>query len=325
MLSRTFVMSMSPTPLASIRRQKLSASLQFRSCAPVSFGTVSIPFSSVAASHPHLASLIIRPHNVTALTFSSFHLPFSAWQSQDMAPPSNGGGISIPAHDVTMSNGPNLGGADDQTWTNGGGRSPSRGGGEPPRRSSRSRSPGARGDDRGGRDVGGQNPGNNLHVSGLSHKVDTRDLEAAFTKVGRVKKAQVMYDPHTRESRGFGFVTMESVEEADAAITALNATDLMGKTMTVERARRARARTPTPGRYYGPPKRNESDEKPYDPRPYDSRYSRHDDRRPPRRYEDDHRGMGRDYDRGGYRDYDRGYGRDYDRRGGGGGYDDRRY
>lgn len=81
-----------------------------------------------------------------------------------------------------------------------------------------------------------------------------------------------MYDPHTRESRGFGFVTMESVEEAEAAVTALNATDLMGKTVTVEKvrttvndetqlivsqARRGRARTPTPGRYYGPPKRND--------------------------------------------------------------------
>jgi len=44
-----------------------------------------------------------------------------------------------------------------------------------------------------------------------------------------------MYDPHTRESRGFGFVTMETGEEADAAITALNATDLMGKTLMVEK------------------------------------------------------------------------------------------
>lgn len=44
-----------------------------------------------------------------------------------------------------------------------------------------------------------------------------------------------MYDPHTRESRGFGFVTMETVEEADAAITALNSTELMGKIITVER------------------------------------------------------------------------------------------
>jgi transformer-2 protein len=44
-----------------------------------------------------------------------------------------------------------------------------------------------------------------------------------------------MYDPHTRESRGFGFVTMETGEEADAAITALNATEIMGKITTVEK------------------------------------------------------------------------------------------
>jgi RNA recognition motif-containing protein len=44
-----------------------------------------------------------------------------------------------------------------------------------------------------------------------------------------------MYDPHTRDSRGFGFVTMETSEEADAAITALNATELMGKALNVEK------------------------------------------------------------------------------------------
>lgn len=204
--------------------------------------------------------------------------------------------------------------ATDESWNNNGGRSPGRErDAQPPRRSSRSRSPGAARD--GER---GHNPGNNLHVSGLSHKVDTRDLEAAFAKIGRVKKASVMYDPHTRESRGFGFVTMETSEEADAAVTALNATELMGKTLNVEKARRGRARTPTPGRYYGPPKRNDF-ERPYDPRPYDSRYSRDiDDRRGGRGRYDDYRG-GRDYDRG-YRDYDRG-----DRGGYGGRYDDRRY
>ncbi|KAI0673853.1 hypothetical protein C8Q78DRAFT_656225 [Trametes maxima] len=242
-----------------------------------------------------------------------------------MAPPANGGGISIPTNDSAVSNG---GAQEDQSWNNGG-RSPRQV--EPPRRSSRSRSPGRKPE----REGGGNNPGNNLHVSGLSHKVDTRDLEAAFAKVGRVQKAQVMYDPHSRESRGFGFVTMESSEEADAAITAMNGAELMGKSISVEKARRGRARTPTPGRYYGPPKRNDRpDERPYDPRPYDSRYSRgYDDYRRPRRYEDDYRG-GRDYDRGGYggRDYERGsggggggggsYGRDYDR---GGRYDDRRY
>jgi len=250
-----------------------------------------------------------------------------AWQSQDIAPTSSG--ISIPT-EAALHNGAAMN-TDDPNWS-GNGRSPvrDRNGGEPPRRSSRSRSPGPpREGER------GLNPGNNLHVSGLAHKVDTRDLEAAFSKIGRVKKASVMYDPHTRESRGFGFVTMESGEEADAAIAALNATDLMGKAMNVEKARRGRARTPTPGRYYGPPKRSDF-ERPYDPRPYDSRYSRdYDDRRGGGgggggggrggRY-DDYRGGGgggggRDYDR--HRDYDRGdrdrggYGRDR--------YDDRRY
>lgn len=212
---------------------------------------------------------------------------------------------------------------DDQNWTTG--RSP-RERGERPQRSSRSRSPPPRDGER------GLNPGNNLHVTGLSHKVDTRDLEAAFAKVGRVKKASVMYDPHTRESRGFGFVTMETGEEADAAITALNGTELMGKIMTVDKARRGRARTPTPGRYYGPPKRSDY-ERPYDPRPYDSRYARdYDDRRGGRGRYDDHRGGGgggggggRDHDR--HRDHERGdrdryRGGDYDR---GARHDDRRY
>ncbi|EGO05383.1 hypothetical protein SERLA73DRAFT_157931 [Serpula lacrymans var. lacrymans S7.3] len=257
-----------------------------------------------------------------------------AWQSQDIAPSNGAVGISIPTHDTALNGNNGLPG-DEQSW-NGGGRSPGRDrGGEPPRRSSRSKSPGARDSERGRGGDGRHNPGNNLHVSGLSHKVDTRDLEQAFAKIGRVKKASVMYDPHTRESRGFGFVTMETGEEADAAITALNATDLMGKTMNVEKARRGRARTPTPGRYYGPPKRHDN-ERPYDPRPYDSRYSRdYEDRRRGGggggggggRY-DDYRGGGgggRDYDRG-FRDYDRGgdrggYSRDYDR----GRYDDRRY
>jgi len=148
-----------------------------------------------------------------------------------------------------------------------------------------------------------------------------------------------MYDPHSHESRGFGFVTMESAEEAEAAVAALNATELMGKIMTVEKARRGRARTPTPGRYYGPPKRGllapclltaHSDiwktvERPYDPRPYDSRYSRdYDDRRPRRGGDDYYRG-GRDYGRDDYRDRDRDRGDRYRERYDRDRYDDRRH
>ena len=44
-----------------------------------------------------------------------------------------------------------------------------------------------------------------------------------------------MYDPHTRESRGFGFVTMESAEEADAAIAGLNGQEINGKVIAIEK------------------------------------------------------------------------------------------
>ncbi|KAF8602336.1 RNA-binding domain-containing protein, partial [Ceratobasidium sp. AG-I] len=111
------------------------------------------------------------------------------------------------------------------------------------------------------------NPGNNLHVSGLSSRVDNRMLEESFGKYGKVDKAAVVYDPHTRDSRGFAFVTMETVDGAEAAIANLHNTELAGKPMTVEKvmsmrllnwlARRGRARTPTPGKYLGTGRREE--------------------------------------------------------------------
>ncbi|MCO5588560.1 hypothetical protein L7F22_042517 [Adiantum nelumboides] len=100
-------------------------------------------------------------------------------------------------------------------------------------------------------DRGDVNPGNNLHVSGVGHRVTDRELEEAFAKFGR---AQVMYDPHSREPRGFAFVTMADADAAEAAISGMTGVELMGRTLSVQKARRGRARTPTPGRYFGPPK-----------------------------------------------------------------------
>ena len=66
-----------------------------------------------------------------------------------------------------------------------------------------------------------------------------------------------MYDPHSREPRGFGFVTFETSDEAEAAITGMDGVELMGRNLKVQRAKRGRARTPTPGQYFGPPKAGE--------------------------------------------------------------------
>ena len=64
-----------------------------------------------------------------------------------------------------------------------------------------------------------------------------------------------MVDPHSKESRGFGFVNMVTPEQADAAKEGLQGEVIEGRTLSIEKARRRRPRTPTPGKYFGPPKR----------------------------------------------------------------------
>lgn len=106
-------------------------------------------------------------------------------------------------------------------------------------------------------DANSENPGTNLFVTGISMRVVEDELRDLFAKYGTVTHCQIMLDPHTRESRGFGFVQMSATEEADAAREALTGENYAGRILSVERARRARPRTPTPGKYFGPEKREE--------------------------------------------------------------------
>ncbi|KAJ7568400.1 hypothetical protein O6H91_01G031200 [Diphasiastrum complanatum] len=112
---------------------------------------------------------------------------------------------------------------------------------------SRSRSPGRNY----GRRDDAVNPGNNLYVTGLSTRVTERDLEDYFSGEGKVLECRLVVDPRTRESRGFAFVTMDTLEDADRCIKYLDRSTLEGRVITVEKAKRKRARTPTPGTYLG--------------------------------------------------------------------------
>nr|XP_010918157.1 serine/arginine-rich splicing factor SR45a isoform X2 [Elaeis guineensis] len=95
------------------------------------------------------------------------------------------------------------------------------------------------------------NPGNTLYVTGLSSRVTERDLEYHFSKEGKVKGCFLVVEPRTRVSRGFAFVTMDTVEDADRCVKYLNQSVLEGRYITVEKSRRKRPRTPTPGNYLG--------------------------------------------------------------------------
>ena len=84
------------------------------------------------------------------------------------------------------------------------------------------------------------------------------DVTRLFEKYGEVEKCNIMRDPHTRDSRGFGFVNMASGHEADAAKEGLQGEVYEGRTLSIEKARRSKPRTSTPGKYFGPPKRGKS-------------------------------------------------------------------
>ncbi|MFQ6637906.1 hypothetical protein Gotur_012526 [Gossypium turneri] len=79
------------------------------------------------------------------------------------------------------------------------------------------------------------NPGNNLYVTGLSTRVTAVDLEKYFSNEGKVLECHLVTDPHTKESRGFAFVTMETVEGAERCIKYLNRSVLEGRLITVEK------------------------------------------------------------------------------------------
>ncbi|XP_044472511.1 serine/arginine-rich splicing factor SR45a isoform X2 [Mangifera indica] len=83
------------------------------------------------------------------------------------------------------------------------------------------------------RDV--ENPGNNLYVTGLSPRITKKELEKHFATEGKVIDVHLVVDPWTRESRGFGFVTMATVEEADRCIKYLDRSVLEGRVITVEK------------------------------------------------------------------------------------------
>ncbi len=76
-----------------------------------------------------------------------------------------------------------------------------------------------------------------LYVGGLPYAVTDQRLEEVFSEHGTVESARVVTDRDTGRSRGFGFVEMESQGEAESAISALNGTDLDGRTLTVNEAR----------------------------------------------------------------------------------------
>jgi RNA recognition motif-containing protein len=86
-----------------------------------------------------------------------------------------------------------------------------------------------------------------LFVGSLSFDTTENDLHDAFAAHGTVVEANLIMDRASGRSRGFGFVTMSTEEEAQKAIQALNGSTLGGRAINVSVARPREERPPGGG------------------------------------------------------------------------------
>ncbi|CAL9226733.1 unnamed protein product [Arabidopsis halleri] len=91
-----------------------------------------------------------------------------------------------------------------------------------------------------------------LFVGNLAYDVDSQALAMLFEQAGTVEIAEVIYNRETDQSRGFGFVTMSTVEEAETAVEKFNRYDLNGRLLTVNKAAPRGSRPERAPRVYEP-------------------------------------------------------------------------
>lgn len=86
-----------------------------------------------------------------------------------------------------------------------------------------------------------------LYVGGLAYSVDDKALEEMFAEQGKVVSAVVIKDRDSGQSKGFGFVEMEDLKEAQNAIKNLDGKEISGRSITVNQARPQEDRRPGGG------------------------------------------------------------------------------
>ncbi|CAN0881219.1 31 kDa ribonucleoprotein, chloroplastic, partial [Linum grandiflorum] len=79
-------------------------------------------------------------------------------------------------------------------------------------------------------------PSLKLYVGNLPFSVDSAQLAGIFETAGNVEMVEVVYDKISGRSRGFAFVTMSTVEEAEAATQQFNGYELDGRALRVNAA-----------------------------------------------------------------------------------------
>ena len=79
--------------------------------------------------------------------------------------------------------------------------------------------------------------GTKLYVGNLSFNTTENDLQDLFSAAGSVREAVLIQDKMSGKSRGFGFVSMSTDDEAQAAIAQFHGKEFQGRNLTVNEAR----------------------------------------------------------------------------------------
>jgi RNA recognition motif-containing protein len=93
--------------------------------------------------------------------------------------------------------------------------------------------------------------GKRLYVGNLPFSITDQDLGSIFAEVGQVVSAKVVMDRDTGRSKGFGFVEMNTDEEAQKAISQFNGGELEGRQLKINEARPMEPRTGGGGGFGG--------------------------------------------------------------------------
>ncbi len=76
-----------------------------------------------------------------------------------------------------------------------------------------------------------------LYVGNLDYSITSKQLEELFSQAGTVEDAEVVMYARSERSKGFGFVTMSSEEEAEKAKEMFNEKEVEGRPVIVDEAR----------------------------------------------------------------------------------------
>lgn len=77
----------------------------------------------------------------------------------------------------------------------------------------------------------------NIYAGNLSYDVSESELKEAFAEFGAVTSVKIIMDRETGRAKGFGFVEMETKEAGEAAIEALDGSELKGRNMKVNESK----------------------------------------------------------------------------------------